>query len=167
MKKYKLFCDLDGVLVDFENGVNELTGKLPEHQTIENMWKKISYCENFFENLKFTNYGKQMWTHIVDIYENVPTILTGVPSNNKKNYDIQKINWCKNNLGKNIDVITCNSFDKYKYAATNHILIDDRIKIGRQWISAGGLFIHHVTPERTLYELKIIFGKQTLILNQI
>jgi len=148
--------------VDFERGIYELTGKHIEHQSVSKMWQRVSSCDNFFENLKFTSYGKQMWEDINEIYGNLPIILTGVPSS-KKRHDIEKKNWCKNNLGNHIDVITCNSSEKHKYAKFNHILIDDRIEIGRQWKSAGGIFIHHITPERTIYELSIIFKKHKKI----
>ena len=158
INEYKLFCDLDGVLVDFERGIYELTGKHIEHQSVSKMWQRVSSCDNFFENLKFTSYGKQMWEDINEIYGNTPIILTGVPSS-KKRHDIEKKNWCKNKLGNHVDVITCNSSEKHKYAKFNHILIDDRIEIGRQWKSAGGIFVHHITPERTIYELSIIFKK--------
>lgn len=156
---FKIFCDLDGVLVDFERGIFELTGKPIENQTTSKMWQRVANCPNFFERLEFTTYGKQMWEDINIICNSVPIILTGIPSSTKRRYDIEKQNWCHTNLGDHVNVITCNSSDKHKFASNNHVLIDDRIEIGRQWTESGGTFIHHITPERTIYELSTLFNK--------
>ena len=159
----KVFCDLDGVLVDFDKGILDLTGRPVGNQTTSKMWQRVANCPDFFEKLDWTTYGKDMWKSIIEITQATPVILTGVPSSTKRRYDVEKKNWCVNNLSADIEVITCNSSDKYKYASDGYILIDDRLEMGRMWTASGGLFIHHVRPERTLYELKKIFGSTNLI----
>jgi NEDD4-binding protein 2 len=84
--------------------------------------------------------------------------LTGVPQG-KKQYPMEKLLWCRKNLNSDIEnIITCKSTDKYKYSSIGHILIDDNPSNGIKWIHYGGIFIHHVTPERTIYELEKIFN---------
>lgn len=158
--KYKIFCDLDGVLVDFDKGVHELTGKPISLQTPQKMWQRIANYSNFFEDLDPTSYGIEMWKEIINISHQIPTILTGVTSGKK--YEDGKREWVKKHLKNDndindINVIVCNSSDKYKYASINHILIDDRLEMGRPWIANGGIFIHHINPNRTLHKLRELF----------
>ena len=155
----KIFCDLDGVLVDFENGVFKVTGKKVEHQQIGKLWQRITNHSNFFESLDFTTYGEELWNEICKVSNTVPTILTGIPSSSNNKFANDKKKWCEKNLGSHVDVITCNSKDKCNYASEGSILIDDRIEMGRSWINNGGIFIHHISYERTIYELKKIYGK--------
>lgn len=158
LTKYKVFCDLDGVLADFERGVIDLTGRNVESQTSSKMWDRIFSCPNFFYTLKPTQYCEYLWNTICKISEQIPTILTGVPQG-KKQYPTEKLSWCKKYLDDSIEnIITCKSADKYKYSNISHILIDDNYLNGVKWIQYGGIFIHHVTPQRTIYELTRIFG---------
>jgi T4 RnlA family RNA ligase len=161
--QYKLFCDLDGVLVDFEKGVLDLTGKTIDEQLTSKLWQRILNCPNFFENLDFLSYGKDLWTNIVELYGDFPTILTGIPTGTgtkkQSQHAQEKERWCKKNLSDLVKVITCPSQDKYKFASENYVLIDDRFDLGQKWKSSGGIFIHHFNPNRTLYELKRLFGK--------
>lgn len=159
LNKLKVFCDLDGVLVDFQKGVMDVTGRGPDDIPVKKMWDKILAHDGFFEKLSWTSYGQSMWNSILNISEKTPTILTGLPFMCKKRVSSDKIKWCKSNLNTDIDVITCQSVDKYKYSAPGHILIDDREVNGRLWKTYGGTFIHHTNPKRTLYELKKIYKK--------
>ena len=56
-------------------------------------------------------------------------------------------------LGDDIEVITCNSNEKFKYSGFGKILVDDNVSHGKLWESYGGTFIHHVNVERSIYEL--------------
>jgi hypothetical protein len=163
LKKYKVFCDLDGVLADFEQGVMDLTGTGTQSQASSKLWAKIFACPKFFENLSPTLYCKDLWNKICMISDQIPTILTGVPQG-KKQYPMEKLSWCKKNLSDSIDsIITCKSTDKYKYSNLNNVLIDDNFINGIKWEHFGGIFIHHVTPERTIYELEKIFNTKEKI----
>ena len=152
--KYKIFCDLDGVLADFERGVIDLTGRSTELQTSSKMWAKIFSCPKFFEKLNPTSYCENLWNKMCLMGKQIPTILTGVPQG-KKQYPIEKLSWCKKNLDNDIEnIITCKSTDKYKYSNFGHVLIDDNFSNGVKWLHYGGIFIHHISPERTIYELE-------------
>ena len=158
LTKYKIFCDLDGVLADFERGVIDLTGRSIESQTSSKMWTKIFSCPKFFENLNPTSYCENLWNKICLVSEQIPTILTGVPQG-KKQYPMEKLLWCKKNLNADIEnIITCKSTDKFKYSNLGHVLIDDNFLNGVKWTHYAGIFIHHITPERTIYELERLFG---------
>ncbi len=91
---YKIYCDLDGVLVDFEKGVHNLL-KTPSSQLVKGtMWKHIARANAFYENLDWTQDGKRLWEEIRHLQ---PTILTGVPY--PKSSRVEKYNWCKRELG--------------------------------------------------------------------
>lgn len=90
----KIYCDLDGVLVDFERGVMSLL-QTPSSCLIKGtMWKHIARADAFYENLDWMEDGKRLWQEIRHLK---PDILTGVPY--PKASRIEKFNWCKRELG--------------------------------------------------------------------
>ena len=91
-KKYKIFCDLDGVLVDFEAGVRRINrGKGPDDLSAGQLWGSIARAHQFFLNLSWTKDGKELWSRIVQ-EGYVPDILTGLPT--AKGAAKQKFDWC-------------------------------------------------------------------------
>ena len=150
-KTVKIFCDLDGVLADFEAGVQRVTGRGTRDQTVSKMWSRVLSHPGFFSSLDWTKDGEKLWDFIK---EYKPTILTGLPYSCKNTIRKDKIRWCNQKLGADIDVITCNSNEKHRYANYGDILIDDRLENMKSWKALGGVFIHHISAERTIYELK-------------
>jgi uncharacterized protein YutE (UPF0331/DUF86 family) len=48
-------------------------------------------------------------------------------------------------------ILTCSVFfSLLRYS----VLIDDRIALAADWVSKGGIFIHHTDTERTLQQLR-------------
>lgn len=91
---HKIYCDLDGVLVDFEKGVHQLL-KTPSSKLVKGtMWKHIARANAFYEHLDWTQDGKRLWEEIRHLR---PDILTGVPY--PKGSRVEKYNWCKRELG--------------------------------------------------------------------
>jgi hypothetical protein len=131
-----VFCDLDGVLVDFESGVEKLTGKHPDDQDAKNLWIRINRASNFFETLEWLPEGRRLWEYmrLLDIE---PIILTGSTSEKISN---QKIKWCQDHLGSQVQVICCRTKDKPLYCIQGSILIDDRDKVKAGWEDNGGKF---------------------------
>jgi hypothetical protein len=74
-KKYVIFCDMDGVLVDFDEGYKQLTGVTTQHadsQGKNEFWglfrdslknKDISE-RSYWANLDWMSDGKQLWDYI-------------------------------------------------------------------------------------------------------
>jgi hypothetical protein len=95
-RNFSIFCDLDGVLVDFNAGVKRLNkGKGVDVLARKQMWSSIARAGNFFLNLPWTTDGKVLWNKIV---ENgyYPSILTGIPF--IKGSREQKFSWCEREL---------------------------------------------------------------------
>mgnify|MGYP001096855941 CR=1 FL=1 len=147
--QYKIYCDLDGVLADFERGVKKLTGKYPHEQSKKDMWNAIYSIPNFFQTLDWIPEGRNLWNYIKGWN---PTILTGLPAS--ENGAQQKQLWCAEHLGRNVPVIVCRSADKQRYAEPNAILIDDRNDNIAQWKAQGGIGILHRTWPKTLNQLQ-------------
>ena len=54
---------------------------------------------------------------------------------------------------RKIEIITCWSKNKHYESNTNHVLIDDRLKLKNDWVQKGGIFVHHVNTKDTLRQL--------------
>ena len=137
LSQRKWFCDLDGVLADFDGGVSKLLGS---KYTSKELWKAVTAnSKSFWKNLEWLRNGKRLWQAISD---KNPSILTGLPYSNKWDAINGKRDWCKKNLNLESDrVITCWSRDKFKHCSPGDILIDDREKAREPWEKAGGIFI--------------------------
>lgn len=151
-----IFCDLDGVLADFDAGVRQLTGSSPEDMPVSQMWRAISGSRarnGFFGSLDWMSDGEELWDAIAPCN---PTILTGIPTGGSDAVK-QKKGWCWRRLGAEVPVVCCASSAKRQYASRDPshvtILIDDRTSNGRQWEVAGGLFVHHKSTATTLATL--------------
>jgi hypothetical protein len=131
-----IFCDLDGVLADFEQGIINKFKKNVEDIKPSLMWYVIN-SSSFFETLPWMKKGRELWSRI-EKYN--PIILTGLPRSSSSAVD-QKIRWCKRELGENIQVVTCSSKEKPNYSIHNYILIDDRKDNLNAWNNKGGKFV--------------------------
>jgi hypothetical protein len=182
-RKPKIFCDLDGVLVDFERGVVELTGKKPGKSNTR-MWPAISKISNFYRHLAWTSDGHELWEAIRPLQ---PDILTGVSQGSGVSHD--KFEWCKRELCVEVrwrdmaagqrkharvphaghsarrneaaddnavcTVITCWSANKHCECLPGDILIDDRPeKLQDAWERKKGIFVHHTSTAETLRILR-------------
>jgi hypothetical protein len=181
-RKPRIFCDLDGVLVDFEQGVVELTGRKPGNSNTR-MWPAISKKSNFYRHLAWTSDGNELWEAIRHLK---PNILTGVSRGPGVSQD--KFEWCKRELCVEVrwrdmaagqrkhalvphaghstrrneaddnavyTVITCWSANKHCECHRGDILIDDRPeKLQDAWERKGGIFIHHTSTAETLRILR-------------
>ena len=111
--KARLFVDLDGVLADFEHGVQKLTGRLPDQLPPATMWAKLQAAKpGFFTTLRWTqDCGEHLWQALSPLN---PQILTGLPRGNWA--EGQKRDWCRQKLGASVIVHCCMSKKKKEFA---------------------------------------------------
>lgn len=151
--QYKVYCDMDGVLVNFERGYNELTGeKTPGVDSTydkNDFWSAITKAgAKFWADLNWMSDGQQLWDYI-NQYN--PKLLTA-PSREKSS-EIGKQEWINKNL-PGTPVVFKQAKDKKDLAEPNSILIDDRKDNIQQWIDAGGIGIRHTSTASTIKQLQ-------------
>ena len=63
--KYTIYCDLDGVLVDFEKGYEEASGKpMSDAGEGAEFWEPIHKMgEKFWADLEWMSDGKKLWKY--------------------------------------------------------------------------------------------------------
>jgi predicted kinase len=152
-QQYKVYCDMDGVIVDFEHGYDRLTGrKAPGVDSTydkNDFWAAITKAgKNFWANLEWMGDGQQLWNYIKQYN---PTLLTA-PSREESSR-IGKQEWIDKNLS-GTPVVFKQAKDKKDLAEPNAILIDDRKDNIQQWIDAGGIGIRHTSTESTIKQLQ-------------
>ena len=158
MTESKIFCDLDGVLANFDAGMANICKRSVSWvQTMEQelVWKMLNKYPRVFEDLPLMKEANYLWSSLLP-YK--PVILTGCPRS--KVSKMAKVNWCKKHLGSNclqvnsikeIDenpeydyyIIITSTTKKPKFASNGSILIDDRKIIANEWEEAGGIFFHY------------------------
>jgi hypothetical protein len=136
LPKNIIFCDLDGVLADFEQGVINRFKKTPDQIKAGIMWGVINKSNTFFDTLPWMPRGRELWEGIKQ-YD--PIILTGVP--NGGTAVEQKRRWCARELGPDIHVITCATKEKPNFCINGSLLIDDRSDNLNAWNLKAGKFI--------------------------
>lgn len=158
-KEYKIFIDLDGVVADLDKLVKERTGMTFEqlHATGIGFTKFVAAeheaGRTIFDNLDKMPGADYLWAYLVKYNPDILTA-TGYPT---EKATAEKIRWVMDNLsGYNQILTTTSGAEKKKYAAPNHILIDDRMKAIGPWREAGGIGILHTSAEDTISQLKLL-----------
>ena len=150
-EKYKVYCDMDGVLVDFDKGYQDLTGKdiRGSFDSAEEFWKPIEKAgAAFWIRLKWMPDGKQLWNYLKP---HNPELLSA-PSREESSKMGKRI-WVRNNI-PGTKLILRSAERKQELATPNAILIDDRKDNIERWNAAGGIGIYHTTTADTLQQLQ-------------
>jgi hypothetical protein len=151
--KYTIYCDLDGVLVDFNKGYYELTGTdTTNYIKGDNaFWTPIDNAgPEFWANLDWMSDGKRLW-HYIRKYN--PYILSS-PSRSATS-KVGKAAWCSINLFNQYKkLLLYPRHEKQTFSAHNHILIDDLENTINEWNKKGGIGILHISAENTINELR-------------
>jgi len=158
MTEQKIFCDLDGVLADFDAGISNICKKSVswvQSMDQELVWKILNKHPGLFEDLPLMPEANYLWS---SLFPYKPIILTGCPRS--KVSKTAKVSWCKKHLGSNYleikslkEIDTNHGYDYYiiltttkkkpEFASNGSILIDDRQIINKEWEAAGGIFFHY------------------------
>ena len=139
---YKLYCDMDGVLTNFEARFEHYSGMHPQEYEkkygLPAFWEliDIKIGVKFWIGMDFMPQGRELWDFIKP-YQ--PDLLTSPSRDN--NSRLGKNLWVKNNLSPKPKVIFSYSKDKQRFANENSILIDDKKSNINEWTSRGGIAI--------------------------
>lgn len=149
--KYKLYCDLDGVLVDFSKGYYDLTGidLTGIFRKDKKFWGPIDKAgKKFWANLKWMKDGKELWDYIKKYN---PDILSAPSRENDSR--VGKNEWVNREI-PGAHLILRSMEHKKEFASPDAILIDDNEDNIKDWKDAGGITIHHTSTKETIKQLK-------------
>ena len=151
---YEIYCDMDGVLCDFDKRFKEFSNGIPPEE-FENQhgkkefWKLISnQGVGFWVGIPWMPDGKELWEHIKPYN---PSLLSAPSS--EESSRLGKRLWVKNNI-PGTKLILRPAPQKQEFAKSNAILIDDKESNIEQWNNRGGIGILHTSTNDTLKQLK-------------
>ena len=148
---YKIYCDMDGVLADFESGYEKLTGidLRGEFQKGDDFWDPISKAGvGFWAGLKWMPGGQELWAYL----KPYDPVLLSAPSREESSR-IGKAVWVKHKI-PGTKLILRYASQKQELATPESILIDDRQVNIDQWEAAGGIGILHTSTANTIQQLQ-------------
>jgi hypothetical protein len=171
-RKPVIFCDMDGVLVNFDKGYQDLTGMSTHHvdaQGKKEFWKAFRQgLENsgesekhYWANLDWQPGGKELWDYIKEYNPYIltaPSVNFDLPYDQRYNREYNesmqgKLEWVQR-LSNMRKIYFASAVNKPKLAGSNKILIDDRKDTIDSWNANGGIGILHTSAENTIKQLK-------------
>ena len=145
-----IFVDMDGVVADFDAFVLREMGRTFDHasgpQEDKEMWDFLSKVPHLYAQLEPTPYAFDLW-HLVNTVGAKVEFLTAIPRRTTMpDAETDKRAWVARYFGEHVPVrIGPYSRDKWKHAARNDILIDDRQDNIQDWTVKGeGIGILHI-----------------------
>ena len=158
---YKVYLDMDGVIANFDQRFEDISGMKPHE--FESKYGKKAFWNLIDEDNKIS-----FWVGIkpmpgakalVDYVKKYNYELLTSPSSKKQSY-LGKILWVRNNSG----ILGGKPRINFKKAKEKHqiknnlsqsdILIDDRMDTIERWNNAGGTGIHYESASQVLNDLK-------------
>jgi hypothetical protein len=152
---YEIYCDMDGVLCDFDKSFQNISNNTPPEEYEKKFgkkafWKLInSEGSKFWSNIPWMSDGKKLWNHIKKYNPNILSAPSSDPSSKEG-----KLEWIDNNLTNVKEIFLVPADEKQKYATPKAILIDDKESNIEQWNDRGGIGILHTSTNDTLKQLK-------------
>lgn len=146
-----IFCDMDGVLVDFDGYFVKKHGILPYKLPKEELWQIVLDTKDYWVNLPKLKDADLLIDYLKKFGFQ---ILTGLPVYGFDKAEKEKKQWLKEQYNITNGVICCLSKDKNNFCRPNDILIDDRPNNIEKWQEAGGIGILHISAESTIQKLK-------------
>lgn len=171
-----IYCDMDGVLVDFNAGFKQISGgqTAPEYEKIhgkQTIWPLIHAQSNggidWWAGLPKMEHADELWKFLTLLRLPLKILSSTSSRASKSNAgDIGKRKWLLTNLSpapsdKNIILIDSAEAKKNYAKGPDHILIDDYQKNINQWRASGGTGVHYIDVSDTIDQLKKILGIQS------
>jgi len=152
-QQYKIYCDMDGVLCDFDRQFEQYGSMGPKAFEskfgTDKFWElidKIGYI--FWSKMPWMSDGKNLWSYISK-YK--PDLLSAPSKKASSRYG--KRLWVSENV-PGAKLILADREKKQNYSKKNSILIDDRPDTISEWNAKGGIGILHTSATNTIEKLK-------------
>lgn len=146
-----IYCDLDGVLADFDGTFYKNYGIWPRKAPRKHFWQLVQKINNYWYNLDKMPDADNLANYLKNFNYK---ILTGCPQLGFTKAVVEKNAWVKQNISPHLEVIACLTKDKTNYCQRGDILIDDWPPNIEAWEKAGGIGILHTNAENTINQLK-------------
>jgi hypothetical protein len=153
-KKYTLYCDMDGVLADFEARFEQYSDGLSTDEYrdkfgVSAFWKLVNdEGVRFWVGIPWMPDGKELYEYIKP---NLYSLLSAPSSENSSR--LGKRLWVKKNT-PGTKLILAAAKNKQDYSEEGAILIDDRADTIKEWNAGGGIGILHTSAANTIQQLK-------------
>ena len=161
-EQYQIYCDLDGVLADFDARFEHFYGILPkeyEEKAIQQYGEEIGKQKfweaidtnigvRFWRGIPWMPGGKELWDYIKPYN---PTLLTA-PSYHDSSR-IGKTLWVQDHI-PGTKIIFKQAKQKADLAGPNRILIDDREDTIMSWKAKNGIGILYKNTDQAINDLK-------------
>jgi len=153
--RYTLYCDMDGVLCDFERRFEDLTGMSPksfkDKEGIDEFWRVIDEDGvRFWVGMPWMPDGEKLYNYIKP---NLYSLLSSPSWDNSSR--LGKRLWVKKNM-PGTKLILASRKNKQQYSKENSILIDDLKVTIDEWNAEGGIGILHTSADSTIEQLKAL-----------
>ena len=147
---FKIYCDMDGVLTDFENSFSKLSPQkiqpFIDKNGLNEFWNLIDKeGVKFWSEMEWMEDGKELWEFLQN-YKEVELLSSPSLAQNSR---IGKHLWVRNHKLE-VKLNLALSRHKQKYASPTHVLIDDKKSNIEEWESKGGIGILHTSTENTI-----------------
>lgn len=160
LPQYNIYCDMDGVLTNFEKRFLDKVKEVgPDYYSLKDIagfttpkdfedkygtkefWNFIDNIIglSFWSDMEWMPGGKELWDFISP-YK--PEILTSPSKHNTSR--LGKNLWVRDHIDPKPNVIFAYSADKQRYSNENAILIDDKKSNINQWAAKGGIALRCV-----------------------
>ena len=151
---YKIYCDMDGVLTDFDARFRYFGNMDP--RAYESKYGKEKFWDlidgkvgvRFWVGMDWMPEGEKLWDYIKQYN---PTLLSAPSCQNESR--LGKRLWVKNNI-PGTKLVLASAEKKQNYSGKYKILIDDRPDNIEQWRARGGKGILHVNAQDTINQLQ-------------
>lgn len=160
-KNFKLYLDMDGVIVDWDGQFKKISNGVSanDYEKLHGASGRFEMSQNaspdFYATMQWMSDGKKLYNFVKQYDSEILSHAETSGGNDTRVVEGKKM-WLKNN---NVDMkanLVPHREDKAKYANNNAILIDDREDNIKEFIDAGGIGVLHKNTEDTIQQLKKI-----------